>query len=270
MSDDLDRPETDEGKRRLARIRATAAKVDSHPFLLEAARRLRGRLPGDDRFGDPLSTAGDRPVHVIGRGVSALQPARDSVARELGMSALQVWQEMAEASGRGRGTEDVTLLFTDLAGFSTWALEVGDGAAVELLRRVGSIVEAAVTREGGRIVKRLGDGVMARMPDPDAAVAAALSACEQLADVEVAGHRPQLRTGIHHGRPRRIGGDYLGVDVNIAARVVAAAQPGETLVSHLACAKLDDARFAVGKARPLDAPGAPADLRVRPVTAARP
>ena len=262
MSDDLDRPETDEGKRRLARIRATAAKVDSHPFLLEAARRLRGRLPGDDRFGDPLSTAGDRPVHVIGRGVSALQPARDSVARELGMSALQVWQEMAEASGRGRGTEDVTLLFTDLAGFSTWALEAGDGAAVELLRRVGSIVEAAVTREGGRIVKRLGDGVMARMPDPDAAVAAALSACEQLADVEVAGHRPQLRTGIHHGRPRRIGGDYLGVDVNVAARVASGAKAGEILVSGPVSDRLDQTAYTLKRKRRFRAKGTPKDLEV--------
>jgi len=39
-------------------------------------RRLRQRLPGDDRFGDPLSTAGATPVELVARGVSALQPQR--------------------------------------------------------------------------------------------------------------------------------------------------------------------------------------------------
>ena len=45
-------------------------------------------------------------------------------------------------------------------------------------------------------------------------------------------HTRCVRTGIHVGRPRRIGGDYLGVDVNIAARIAELAQPGEILLSE--------------------------------------
>ena len=102
-------------ERRLARIRARAVKADSAPQLLAAARWLRKQLPGDERFGDPLSTAGDAPPEVIARRVQALQRAdRPSVAHELGLGALQVWQGLSEAAGRGRGTEEVVLLFTCL------------------------------------------------------------------------------------------------------------------------------------------------------------
>jgi adenylate cyclase len=89
---------------------------------------MRRRLPGDANFGDPLSTSGRAPVEVIARGVSALQPGRESVSKELGLSALQIWQSLSEATGRGRGDLEMALLFTDLVGFSRWALHAGDSA----------------------------------------------------------------------------------------------------------------------------------------------
>src|SRR3954452_23847503 len=204
---------------RLARMRAAAVRADTQPRLLELARWMRRRLPGDDRFGDPLSTAGAAPAQVLARGVTALQPQRDSFAHELGMGALQVWQALSEASGRGRGTTEVALLFTDLVGFSSWALQAGDEPAVELLREVGEVVERAVTEHQGVIVKRLGDGIMAAFARPEQAIEAALDGLDGLEHIEVAGHRPRMRAGVHTGRPRRLGGDYLGVDVNIAARI---------------------------------------------------
>ena len=96
------------GEERRKRIRAAAVRADSNPTALRAARWLRSRIPGDDRFGDPLSTAGHAPVEVLGREVSALEPPRPSAAHELGLGALQLWQGLSEASGRGRGTEQVT------------------------------------------------------------------------------------------------------------------------------------------------------------------
>ena len=68
----------------MARLRTQAIRLDTQPGLLAFARRLRQRLPGDERFGDSLSTAGVTPVQVIARGVTAMQPERDSVAKELG------------------------------------------------------------------------------------------------------------------------------------------------------------------------------------------
>src|SRR3954471_15983965 len=159
--------ENEDQAARLARVRGAAVRADTQPRLLELARWLRRRLPGDDRFGDSLSTAGDAPVQVLARGVSALQPERESFAHEVGMGALQVWQALSEASGRGRGTSDVALLFTDLVGFSSWALKAGDEPAVELLREVGSALETAVAAREGGIVKRLGPGAVAPVPRGD-------------------------------------------------------------------------------------------------------
>src|SRR3954447_374606 len=204
---------------RLERLRAAVVRVDSHPAVLGAVEKLRRRAPGDQRFGDRLSADGRTPASLVPRGVSALEPDRLSAMHEFGLGALQVWQSLAESAGRGRGEREVTIVFTDLVGFSSWALGVGDDTALELLRAVGDAVEEAFFDHGGTIVKRLGDGVMAVFEDPAAAIEAALAAQEALAGIEVGGHRPQMRAGVHHGCPRKVGRDYLGIDVNVAARV---------------------------------------------------
>jgi adenylate cyclase len=122
---------------RAAMLRRLAVQVDSQPSLLTAAQRLRRRLPGDERFGDPMSTAGAQPVEVVARRVSAMQPERKSVLQELGLGALQVWQSLSEATGRGHGDEQMAVLFTDLVGFSSWALQAGDGPAPSCCARWG-------------------------------------------------------------------------------------------------------------------------------------
>jgi adenylate cyclase len=257
---------SEESAARLARLRHAATNLDGQSSLVEAARQLRRRIPGDEKFGDPLSTAGRTPVEVIARGVSALRPEPESFSRELGLAALQVWQSISEATGRGRGDQEMALLFTDLVGFSSWALNAGDEEALELLRAVGSAVESAILCHDGRIVKRLGDGLMATFLKPEAAIGAALQANESLTSVEVNGYQPRMRAGIHWGRPRKIGGDYLGVDVNIAARVAAAAKAEQVLVSETICMQLQQDEFSFGRAKRLKADGAPRRLEVVPVT----
>jgi adenylate cyclase len=251
---------------RTGRVREALIRFDSRPGVIEAMRRLRRTLPGDERFGDPLSTAGVRPVEVVARGVSALGAERESALQELGMAGLQLWQSLSEATGRGRGDQPLALMFTDLVGFSSWALTAGDVAALELLREVGTVVEAAVVSHEGRIVKRLGDGLMATFLDVQHAVDAALASQAGLESVEVDGYQPKMRAGIHWGRPRHMGGDYLGVDVNIAARVGDAAKAGEVVVSDIALAQLDLQRFEVGRAKRLRAEGAPRDLHISRVS----
>lgn len=251
-----------------ARLRALATQIDTQPGLLAAARRLRRRLPGDEKFGDALSTAGVRPVEVVGRSVSALGPERESVLQELGLAGLQLWQSLSEAAGRGRGDQPLALLFTDLVGFSSWALTAGDVAALDLLREVGTAVEGAILDHEGRIVKRLGDGLMATFLDAQPAVEAALDAQDALADVDIDGYRPRMRAGIHWGRPRRLGGDFLGVDVNIAARVGDAAKAGEVVVSDPARDQLDLEQYRLGRSKRLRAQGAPRELHYARVSRA--
>ena len=257
-----DHAEENEGAARLERLRQRAITLDSQPRLLEATRRLRQRLPGDEKFGDPLSTAGAKPVHIVARGVSALQPDRESVAKELGMAALQVWQSLSEAAGRGRGDLGLALLFTDLVGFSSWALGAGDEAVLELLREVGLCVEKIIQAHQGRIVKRLGDGLMATFLDAQAAVEAALECQQRVEQIEVDGYRPHMRAGIHWGRPRKLGDDYLGVDVNVAARVADAAKADQVLVSDAVLQRIDLDGLSTSRPHRLKAEGAPRGLEV--------
>ena len=144
--------------------------------LVQGARLVREWLPGDERYGDPLSTGGKRPSEVAGRQVSELTADSPGVMRELGLGAVQVWQALSEAQGRGQGDQELAIVFTDLTGFSNWALEKGDTLAVNLLRDVAQVLEPPLTDHGGTIVKRLGDGLMAVFADPQAAVTAVLEA----------------------------------------------------------------------------------------------
>lgn len=198
---------------------------------------------------------------------SALRSGASEVFGELGTVALGAWQRLAEAQDRGRGKADVAILFTDLVGFSSWALEVGDRTAIDLLRQVTHEIELPVYEHRGTVVKRLGDGLMAAFPDAPSAVEAAFAAREHVEPIEAEGYSPRLRTGIHLGRPRKLAGDYLGVDVNIAARLAEAAKPDEVLVSNRTLEKLPPGT-AEAKRRRFRAKGAPKGLRAYALTRA--
>ena len=73
--------------------------------------------------------------------------------------------------------------------------------------------------------------MMAVFADPATAVRAIRNSIDAVKDVEVDGYTPRMRAGVHTGRPQRIGSDWLGVDVNIAARVMECAGKGGVLVS---------------------------------------
>ena len=190
---------------------------------------------------------------------------------DLTSRGVQVWQALSELVGGSGETVDATVMFTELCGFATWVLEAGDEAAMELLRTVAAVVEPAVATRRGRMVKRLSHGHMAVFKSAGDGVAAALDIQEKVPGLEVAGHRPRLRAGLHRGQPRRVQRDYLGADVNIAARVSEAARAGEVLVSADVIAGLqpdDLERLTLKRRRGFRAKGSPPGLKVFSVTRA--
>ena len=248
------------------RLGRSARRLDEAPGLVRAAKGMRELLPGDADVDNPLL---DRP----GGGSRALlrrllgEDEKPSTARELGLAAVQVFQAMSESRARGQGERELSILFTDLVGFSDWALDAGDTAAVNLLREVADVVEPAIVDHEGEVVKRLGDGLMAVFTEASEAVEAALEAQAGVAGVTIDGHSPKLRAGVHVGQPRKVGRDYLGVDVNIAARVADAGGGDGVMVSSATRDALDPARFAFRRKRWFRAKGAPRDLEVYGVRA---
>jgi hypothetical protein len=175
-------------------------------------------LPGDPHFGDRLSASGLGGPAAAARAADRLLGDRDAASREISLGALQVWEALRTGVGRRPTQDEVTL-------------DAGDEATLKLLRKVAQAVEPPLLEVGGQVVKRMGDGIMAVFPDTITAVAAVMVAREALKSVEVEGYTPIMRVGIHTGRPQRIGSDWLGVDVNIAARVMESAGRGGVLIT---------------------------------------
>ncbi|MEU4318779.1 adenylate/guanylate cyclase domain-containing protein [Nocardia fluminea] len=238
MSESAESDTDARANRKRAQISSKLQAANRRADLIGALRRARQQLPGDPAFGDPLSVTGPGGARAVARAADKIAGGAPTAAREIGFGALQVWQAGLERIGRGRGSEEVTIVFTDLVGFSSWSLSVGDEATLELLRKVARAIEPPIVERGGQVVKRMGDGLMAVFSSPDRAVRAALAARRNLAGVEVNGYTPRMRVGLHTGSPREIGGDWLGVDVNIAARMMEAGGNGNTMVSSTTLAAL--------------------------------
>lgn len=121
----------------------------------------------------------------------------------------------------------LTLMFTDIEGFTAYAARRGDRAAVRLLRRHDDVVLPAIKRHRGRVLKRLGDGLMVAFPEPGAALKAAVEMLRRV------GRRDglSLRIGIHTGRALARRGDLIGHDVNVASRIADRARGGQILLS---------------------------------------
>lgn len=250
-------------------LAATGRRINRDPRLLAIVRSLRRVLPGDDRVVDPTEFGGANQPRAVSGLLSEISSERPGVLGQAGLGALQVWQSISEAQGRGRGRTELAIAFTDLVDFSSWALRAGDEAAIELLRDVSVAIEPPVKSHGGRVVKRLGDGMMAVFKSADEALAALTEGRERLGEVEADGYEPRIRAGLHVGKPRKVGKDYFGVDVNIAARVAEGARGGEILASDVALDSLDDGAVRARKRELVDAKGVPADFRVYAITPKR-
>jgi class 3 adenylate cyclase len=225
-----------------SRRRDWLRSTNHSPGVVAFIRRARRTLPGDPDFGDPLSAAGVGGPSAAARAADRLLQ-RDAASREVSLAGLQVWQALTERVSGKPANREVTLVFTDLVGFSSWALKVGDDATLKLLRRVAQVVEPPLLEAGGHIVKRMGDGTMAVFADPATAVRAVRTSLDAVRDVEVEGYTPRMRAGVHTGRPQRIGSDWLGVDVNIAARVMERAARGGLVVSQATMDRIPEADF---------------------------
>jgi adenylate cyclase len=263
------------GSERMRRLRgravglaAAARRADGDPKLTRAVRRIRSALPGDAHFGDPLSLGGVRSTDLAGRAVVELTGNRPGVLREIGLGGLQLFQSALERVGVGSAPHETTLVFTDLVDFSRWALRAGDEEVLRVLREVAEAWEKPVADHRGTVVKRLGDGLMAAFADPDDALDAVLEAQTRLDAVAVDGWKPRMRAGLHVGRPRRLGGDYLGVAVNTAARLGDRAKADEILVSGELLARLDRRDVTAKRKRFLTSlKGAPDDLTIYSISA---
>ena len=133
-----------------------------------------------------------------------------------------------------------TFAFTDIVDSTRLAELLGDDAWSKLIRWHDQTVRSVIAEHGGEEIKATGDGFFLAFADPDAAIEAMIAVQRRLAEQrERQGFAPAVRIGLHTAEANRTGLDYIGIGVNHAARIGAAARGAEILVS---AATLDAAR----------------------------
>src|SRR5258708_38426455 len=159
---------------RIALAERMAKIMKSDPDLVDTAVEVgivdRKWLeePGDH----PLSTS--TTLDVVQRFLERSVERKPSALAAIGLNAIQLlsWDRGADPK-TGLATE-ITIVFTDLEGFTRYTAQEGDDAATKLLNEHHRVVGPIVRGRGGKIAKRLGDGLLLSFPSPESAVFAAL------------------------------------------------------------------------------------------------
>jgi len=133
-----------------------------------------------------------------------------------------------------------TVVFTDIVGFTEYTALRGDEEALVLLSTQERLVRETLPADA-RIVKELGDGLLLWFADACDALRTSFRLQERFDQESSESMLPLwVRVGIHSGRQTRRGDDLVGHDVNVAARVVDVASPGEVLLSKATLDQIGD------------------------------
>ena len=119
-----------------------------------------------------------------------------------------------------------TVLFTDIVESTNTAERLGDAAWKRLLAAHQEDVRSLLAHHRGRLVDTTGDGFFATFDAPARAIRCALALAPAADRLGIA-----IRAGVHTGEVEFAGDDVRGLAVHLAARIMAAAEPGTTLVS---------------------------------------
>jgi adenylate cyclase len=130
----------------------------------------------------------------------------------------------------------LTLMFTDIKDSTAMYEDLGDGRAYAVVQDHFRVINELIRRDGGGVVKTIGDAVMAAFPRAADGVRAACDIQQALACSDGPASDVVVKVGLHRGPTIAVTSnrsvDYFGRTVNIAARVQGAAGAGEVLMTR--------------------------------------
>jgi class 3 adenylate cyclase len=154
-------------------------------------------------------------------------------------AALNQGSSLISVQNRDVSERQATVLFADVSGSTKLYETAGDAAALEGISGCLAAARKATEAAGGRVVKTIGDEIMAVFARPDAAAVAAAEMHGRIdALPEVAGTKLGVRIGFHHGPVLQQEEDLFGDTVNIASRLAEQAKKFEIITSAETAAKL--------------------------------
>lgn len=140
-----------------------------------------------------------------------------------------------------------TVLFADLRGSTGLYESLGNAKAAAMVTQSVALLVKLVEQFGGRVVKTLGDGLMAVFEAPQDAIDAAdemQEALERVVESEPSGAvrvpALKLQIGLSHGEVVELQGDCFGDAVNVAARLLDSAGDNETLSTEQVVRRLEE------------------------------
>ncbi len=187
-----------------------------------------------------VSAAGELGVRRLTDLAQSIRAEAEGVAKRVVRSSLDaviaaVEQRRPDFSGSTAADGTVTIVFSDMEGFTAMTQRLGDHAAHQVIKAHNHIVRRAVRKHGGQEVELQGDGFLLAFPDPAQALLCAGSIQRQCA--EYSRRHPQepirVRIGLHCGTPIKEGDRFFGITVILAARIASIAAGGEILVSDV-------------------------------------
>jgi len=144
--------------------------------------------------------------------------------------------------------KEVTILFTDVVASSTYWDSRGDVMGRLMIDFLNRMIFPIIQKNNGRIVKTIGDSVMASFKSPNHALHASIAIQQALQHERKSDPKiPKIRIGIHSGRAVVEKGDIYGDTVNVASRVEDKARANEILISARAVRKLHQKSFPLEK-----------------------
>ena len=127
---------------------------------------------------------------------------------------------------------ECAVLFADVSGSTRLYESVGDAAALDTIGHCLATIRTACEGYGGRVVKTIGDEVMAVFPGADHAAEAAAEMQARISEQHAMGRdRLAIRVGFHFGPAIEVEGDVFGDSVNTAARMAALAKAEQVILS---------------------------------------
>ena len=134
---------------------------------------------------------------------------------------------------------NLAVLFADISGSTRLYETVGDANALATIGRCLALVRLACEGYGGRVVKTIGDEVMAVFPTADQATEAAAEMQARISELPPVGRsRLAIRVGFHFGPAIEVDGDVFGDSVNVAARMTGLAKGEQVILSAQTAAVL--------------------------------
>jgi len=173
-----------------------------------------------------------------GAALQELEAARSMFEKLKAMPDLRKAEEKLETYGAIHGApagarQVRTFMFTDIVSSTDLLEAIGDEAWEELIGWHDETLRSLFARHGGEEVSHTGDGFFVAFKDARAALDAAVGVQRTLAaHRKDHGFAPWVRIGLHAAEATRVGANYRGKAVHIAARVAALAERNEILVTR--------------------------------------